>query len=248
VTGQVLTLDDTLQDTLPALLALLDVLPPDSPFGQLDPPQRRQCTLDALKRVLLRESQVQPLLLVCEDLHWSDAETQALLDSVVSSLPTARMLLVNYRPEYQRGRRPPDAARCPCRLPPLTQMLIARTEGNPFFLEESARTLVETGVLVGEPGAYRLAKPLDSLQVPATVHAVLAARIDRLPPEEKRLLECLTRMPPTPRPTILLPVLRAVSSCLLWGSRRRGDKALCCGRTRASGHRPAPPDLISGTM
>src|SRR5207253_6559801 len=61
--------------------------------------------------------------------------------------------------------------------------------GNPFFLEESVRALVETGVLVGERSAYRLAKPLDSLQVPATVQAVLAARIDRLPPEEKRLLQ-----------------------------------------------------------
>ena len=104
VTGQVLTLDATLQDTVPALLTLLDALPDDSPFLHLDPPQRRQRTLEALKRVLLRESQVQPLLLVFEDLHWIDAETQALLDSLVESLPTARLLLlVNYRPEYQHG-------------------------------------------------------------------------------------------------------------------------------------------------
>ena len=104
VTGQVLTLDETLQDILPALLSLLEVLPDDSPFRTLDPPQRRQRTLQALKRVLLRESQVQPLLLVFEDLHWIDAETQALLDSLVESLPTARLLLlVNYRPEYQHG-------------------------------------------------------------------------------------------------------------------------------------------------
>ena len=104
VTGQVLTLDPALQDTVPALLALLDALPEDSPFLTLDPPQRRQRTLDALKRVLLRESQEQPLLLVFEDLHWIDAETQALLNSLVESLPTARLLLlVNYRPEYQHG-------------------------------------------------------------------------------------------------------------------------------------------------
>ena len=104
LTGQVLTLDDTLQDALPALLMLLNALPEDSPFLSLDPPQRRQRTLDALKRVLLRESQVQPLLLVFEDLHWIDSETQALLDSLVESLPTARiLLLVNYRPEYQHG-------------------------------------------------------------------------------------------------------------------------------------------------
>ena len=104
VTGQVLTLDEALQDTIPALLSLLEVLPDDSPFRTLDPPQRRQRLLAALKRVLLRESQVQPLLLVFEDLHWIDAETQALLDSLVESLPTARLLLlVNYRPEYQHG-------------------------------------------------------------------------------------------------------------------------------------------------
>ena len=104
VTGQLLTLDEALQETIPALLALLDALPADSPFLTLDPPQRRQRTLDGLKRLLLRESQVQPLLLVFEDLHWIDTETQALLDSLVESLPTARLLLlVNYRPEYQHG-------------------------------------------------------------------------------------------------------------------------------------------------
>ena len=78
MTGQVLTLDAALQDTIPALLALLEALPDDSPFRTLDPPQRRQRTLEALKRVLLRESQVQPLVLVFEDLHWIDTETQAL--------------------------------------------------------------------------------------------------------------------------------------------------------------------------
>jgi class 3 adenylate cyclase/tetratricopeptide (TPR) repeat protein len=229
VTGQVLTLDETLQDTLPALLSLLEVLPDESPFRTLDPPQRRQHTLQALKRVLLRESQVQPLLLVFEDLHWIDAETQALLDSLVESLPTAcLLLLVNYRPECQHGwgsktyytqlrldPLPPASADEFLQalqgddpsLVPLKQLLIARTEGNPFFLEESVRTLVETGVLVGEPGAYRLAQALPTIQVPATVQAVLAARIDRLPPEEKRLLQTAavigTEVP--------LPLLQAIA-------------------------------------
>jgi predicted ATPase/class 3 adenylate cyclase len=211
VTGQVLTLDAALQDTVPALLALLDALPDDSPFLQLDPPQRRRRTVAALKRVLLRESQVQPLLLVFEDLHWIDTETQALLDSLVESLPTARLLLlVNYRPEYQHGwgsktyytqlrldPLPPGSADAFLHallgddpsLVPLKQLLIERTGGNPFFLEESVRTLVETGVLVGEPGGYRLVQALPTVQVPATVHTVLAARIDRLPPEEKQLLQ-----------------------------------------------------------
>jgi predicted ATPase/class 3 adenylate cyclase len=211
VTGQLLILDDAQQDAIAPLLALLDALPDDSPFLTLDPPQRRQRTLTALKRLLLRESQVQPLCLVFEDLHWIDAETQALLDTLVESLPTARfLLLVNYRPEYQHGwgsktyytqvrldPLPPASADALLQallgddpsLAALTRLLIARTEGNPFFLEESVRALVETGILAGEPGAYRLTRPLPGIAVPATVQAVLAARIDRLPPDAKRLLQ-----------------------------------------------------------
>jgi class 3 adenylate cyclase/predicted ATPase len=229
VTGQVLTLDETLQETIPALLWLLDALPDNSPFRTFEPSQRRQRTLEALKRVLLRESQVQPLLLVFEDLHWIDAETQALLDSLIDSLPTARLLLlVNYRPEYQHGwgsktyytqlrldPLPPASAEAVLDallghdpgLVSLKQLLIARTEGNPFFLEESVRTLVETGMLVGEPGVYRLAQALPTIQVPATVQAVLAARIDRLSPEEKQLLQAAavigTEVP--------LPLLQAIA-------------------------------------
>ena len=210
VTGKIITLDESLRPTLPAFLALLDV-PVDEPTWELDPSQRRQRTLDAVKRILLRESQLQPLMLVFEDLHWIDNETQALLDSLVGSVPTTRiLLLVNYRPEYQHGwgrktyysqlRIDPlpresaeellhallgdDGA-----LQQIKRLLIDRTEGNPFFLEESVHTLVETKALAGERGAYRLAKPMDSTQVPATVQAVLAARIDRLPLEEKRLLQ-----------------------------------------------------------
>ncbi|HEX2523119.1 MAG TPA: hypothetical protein VHP35_13430, partial [Terriglobia bacterium] len=150
-------------------------------------------------------------LVVIEDLHWIDSETQALLDSLIESLPTARLLLlVNYRPEYQHGwgsktfytqlridPLPPESAEellqallgSDSSLASLKQLLISRTEGNPFFLEESIQTLVETKCLIGERGSYRLEKTLESTQVPATVQAVLAARIDRLPPDEKRLLQ-----------------------------------------------------------
>jgi len=211
VTGKLLTLDKALEPTLPAFLTLLDVAVEDEQWQNFDPPQRRQRTLEAIKRLVLRESQVQPLLLVIEDLQWIDSETQGLLDSLVESLPTARLLLlVNYRPEYQHGwgsktyysqlRIDPlplenaeellDAVLGnEAKLQSLKQLLIGRTEGNPFFLEESVRTLVETKVLVGERGNYHLAEPIESTLVPATVQAVLAARIDRLPPEEKRLLQ-----------------------------------------------------------
>jgi tetratricopeptide (TPR) repeat protein len=211
LTGRLLTLDPTLGPTLPAFLTLLEVPVEDPAWHVLEPAQRRQRTLDALKRLLLRESQVQPLLLVFENLHWIDAETQVFLDGLVESLPTARvLLLVNYRPEYEHGwgqktsytqlrldPLPPASAEDLLRsllgddvgLEPLTQRLIKRTQGNPFFLEESVRTLVETQVLVGPQGAYRLARALPRIQVPATVQAMLAARIDRLPPEEKQLLQ-----------------------------------------------------------
>jgi tetratricopeptide (TPR) repeat protein len=209
VTGKLLTLDRSLEPILPALLALLDVPVEDAHWQALDPPQRRQRTLDAVKHLLLRESQGQPLLVVFEDLHWIDAETQAVLDSLVESLPTARLLLlVNYRPEYEHGwvsktyysqlrldALPPESAGellsallgdDPA-LEPLKRLLVRR--GNPFFIEESIRTLVETGALTGERGAYRLTRPIQAIEVPATVQVILAARIDRLPAEDKQLLQ-----------------------------------------------------------
>jgi len=209
VTGKLLTLDRTLEPTLPALLALLDVPVEDAPWQALDPAQRRQRTLEAVKHLLLRESQGQPLLVVFEDLHWIDAETQALLDGLVESLPTARvLLLVNYRPEYQHGwgrktyysqlrldALPPESAGelltallgdDPA-LEPLKRLLVKR--GNPFFIEESIRTLVETGALARERGAYRLTRPIQAIEVPATVQVILAARTDRLPADDKQLLQ-----------------------------------------------------------
>ena len=211
ISTKLLKLDPTLEPTLPALLALLDASVEDPAWQALDPPQRRQYTLDAVTRVLLRESQVQPLTLVVEDLHWVDLDTQAVLDRLIENVPSARiLLLVSYRPEYQHDwgakvyymqlRIDPLQTGSADELleallgmdpglQPLKRILLERTEGNPFFLEESVRTLVEMHVLMGERGAYRLMKALPSIQVPATVQAVLAARIDRLPPEEKRLLQ-----------------------------------------------------------
>jgi class 3 adenylate cyclase/tetratricopeptide (TPR) repeat protein len=211
ITGKVLSLDRRLEPSLPALLALLDVPPEEAEWEQLDPSQRRQLTLDGVKRLLLRESQVQPLIVLFEDLHWIDGETQALLDSLVESLPTTRLLLlVNYRPEYQHGwggktfyrqlRLDPLPAESAddllagllgtdASLDPLRRALIERTEGNPLFLEESVRMLVETRMLIGARGAYRAAPDSQTVKVPATVQAILAARIDRLSAEDKRLLQ-----------------------------------------------------------
>jgi tetratricopeptide (TPR) repeat protein len=211
VTGTVLTLDDTLKPILPALLTLLGVPTNDTDWSALDPVQRRQRTIEAVTRVWLQESRVQPLLIVLEDLHWIDAETQDVLDSLVESLPASRvLLLINYRPEYRHGwgnkgyctqlrlDALPAASAAELlhalvgddgSLDGLKQILIARTGSNPFFLEESVRALVETGALVGDRGAYRQPRPIDAMQVPASVQALLAARIDRLSPQDKRLLQ-----------------------------------------------------------
>jgi class 3 adenylate cyclase len=186
VTGKLLTLDRALEPTLPALLALLDV-PLDDPYWQaLDPGQRRQRTLDAVKRLLLRVAREQPLLIIFEDLHWIDGETQALLDGLVESLGSARLLLlVNYRSEYQHAWGSKTAYSqirldaLPAEgtaellevllgedpgLAPLKEMLIKR--GNPFFLEETVRTLAETQMLVGERGQYLLTQPIQNIRVP----------------------------------------------------------------------------------
>ncbi len=211
IIGKLLELDPTLQPALPAFLALFDLPVEDSRWQDLQPPQRLQRILEAMKRLMLRESQVQPLLVICEDLHWIDSETQAVLDGLVEILPTARiLLLVNYRLEYQHSwgsktyysqmRIDPLPLKnaeeflegllgADKSLDALKRLLLERTERNPFFLEETVRTLAERRALVGGRGAYRLAAPLVDIQVPTTVQAVLAARIDGLPPEEKRLVQ-----------------------------------------------------------
>ncbi len=213
ITRQLSALDAALESSVPALLTLLDVPVADPFWLTLEPSQRRQRTLDAVTHLLLRESQVAPLLVVFEDVHWIDSETQAVLDRLVDTLAAARLfLLATYRPEYQHqwGNKAcytqlrldplsPTSARELLRdlvgenagLQPLKRLLLDRTQGNPFFLEESIQTLIETRVLGGERGAYYLARDLPQVQeqVPASVQAVPSARIDRLPVEDKRVLQ-----------------------------------------------------------
>jgi class 3 adenylate cyclase/tetratricopeptide (TPR) repeat protein len=213
VTGRVLALDRSLEDILPYLFVLLDIWQDGAdPLAQLDPQLKRRRTLEAIKRLLVRESLGQPLIVIFEDLHWIDTETQALLNLLVESLATAPiLLLVNYRPEYQHQwgsktyytqlRLDPlgkesanemlegllgDAAE----LEPLKNLIIERTEGNPFFMEEMVQALLEQGVLVRD-GAVKLVKSPEEIRVPSTVQAILASRIDRLPAPEKELLQTL---------------------------------------------------------
>src|SRR5262245_54976903 len=242
VTDRVLALDPALEPALPALLALLDVPTTDGAWPALSPEQRRQRTLDAVRQLLLREAREQPLVVVFEDLHWTDGETQAVLDTLVDSVASARLLLiVSYRPEYQHAwgsktfysqvrldRLVPESAEKLLDallgddpgLVPLKEMLVRR--GNPAFLEESVRTLVETKALVGQPGAYRLTRQVDTIQISATEQAMLAARIDRLPPDDKRLLQLASVVGSRNVPFALLEAIAELSEDAL----RRGLKSL----------------------
>jgi class 3 adenylate cyclase/tetratricopeptide (TPR) repeat protein len=210
VTGKILTLDPSLQDAIPPVLDLLDALDDEHPFRSLDPVQHRQCTYRAITRLLLSESRVQPLVAVFEDLYWYDAVSLALLNQLVVEAKDATLLLVVcYRPEYRdewrnrpnyrQLRLDPLASETLAEfleallgsdptLPPLKSFLVERASGNPFFAEEIVRSLVGSHVLEGVRGSYRLARPFSSIEVPPTVQAVLAARIDALPAAEKRLL------------------------------------------------------------
>jgi class 3 adenylate cyclase/tetratricopeptide (TPR) repeat protein len=213
VAGRIAMLDRALEDTLPYLFGLLGVVEGDNPIAQMDMRIRQERTHEAIKRILLRESFNQPLMVIFEDLHWIDQETQAVLNLLADSIATVKILLiVNYRPEYIDGwsgrsyytglRLEPlgkesademlgallggDAA-----LASLKRLVAERTEGNPFFMEEMIQTLFEDGALVRN-GTVKLTRTLDNLKIPATVQGILAARIDRLAPVEKDMLQTLS--------------------------------------------------------
>ncbi len=213
VTARLTALDLPLEDTLPFLLALLGIAAQDEPAVAIDPQIKKRRTLEVIKRILLRESLQQPLMLVFEDLQWIDEETQAVLDMLADSIGTARIiLLVNYRPEYHqewsnktyytqlrldplRGESAEEMLSVLVgdgfELLPLKRLIIERTEGNPFFIEETVQVLFEEAALVRTGATVRLTKPANELRIPATVQSILAARIDRLPPREKNLLQTL---------------------------------------------------------
>jgi class 3 adenylate cyclase/tetratricopeptide (TPR) repeat protein len=209
VKTKLLALDEALAPTLPALLALLDAPVNDPAWQTLDPAQRRRRMLDGVRYLLLREARQRPMLLIFEDLHWIDNETQAVLDGLVEGLRSARVLLLaTFRPEYHHSwagktnysqlRLDALAGESSSQLldalvgddPTLSSLKqLLANHGNPFFLEETVRTLVETKALEGSSGSYRLTRPVETIQVPATVQVILASRIDRLSLEDKHLLQ-----------------------------------------------------------
>ncbi len=219
--GQVLELDRSLEGTLSYLFALLGVEEEPSSLQQMDAQIRRQRTFDALKQLFLRESLNQPVILVFEDLHWIDTETQGFLDTVSESVASAKvLLLVNYWPEYRHewgtktyytqlhlARLGTEEAEelltfllgSDATLQTLKLLILEKTDGTPFFMEEVVQTLVEEGTVVRtDGGAVLCDRPQEGahvgtpLRIPTTVQGVLAARIDQLTPAEKELLQQLS--------------------------------------------------------
>jgi predicted ATPase len=217
VSSKLAALDPALSDTLPYLFALLGSQEDPDPFTQMDAQVRKRRTLDALKRILLRESVSQPLVLIFEDLHWIDSESQALLDLLAESIGSARvLLLVSYRPEYrhewsgrshylqfrldQLGDESAAAMLAAllgeaAELSAIRRLIALRSGGNPFFIEEIAQALFEQGILTRN-GTVKLVRPLSQAHLPVTVQGLLASRIDRLPASEKELLQTLAVMGP----------------------------------------------------
>ena len=213
VAGKIAILDRSLEDTLPYLFSLLGIVEGVDPLAQVDGQLKKRRTLEAIKRMLLRESLNQRLMMIFEDLHWIDEATQEFLNLLADSLGTAKLLLlVNYRPEYSHqwnsktyytqlrvdplGKDGADEMLTALLgdgkdLLPLKRLIIERTEGNPFFMEEIVQVLIDEGALVRNRAGVRLTKPLDALKIPPTVQGILAARMDRLPADAKELLQTL---------------------------------------------------------
>ena len=210
VAGKITVLDRSLEDTLPYLYSLLGIVEGDDPLAQTDGQIKKRRMLETIKRILLRESLKQPLMVVFEDLHWIDGESEGLLNLLADSIATSQiLLLVNYRPEYhhQWGSK---TYYTQLRLDPLgsdtakeilttllgndeslillKRLIAEKTEGNPLFMEEIVLSLFEDGTLARN-GDVKLAKPLAILSIPLTVQGIIASRIDRLPADEKDLLQ-----------------------------------------------------------
>jgi adenylate cyclase len=211
IAGRALLLDPGFAEDMPLMFDFLGVPDPDRPVPQMSPEGRQRALAGIVCRLVHAPSRRKTLVLVVEDLHWVDEGSAAMLGDLIDSVQgTNTLAVVNYRPEYSppwetssayRRLRPEpltpadtrellrDLAGEDLSLDGLEEAIHERTQGNPFFIEEIVRELAESGYLEGERGAYRLARPIEDAGVPVTVQAVLAARIDRLSPDAKRLVQ-----------------------------------------------------------
>jgi len=211
IAGKLLLLDERFAEDLPMIFDFLGVPDPERPIPRMDPEARQRQLLGLIKRLIRAQSARAPGINVFEDLHWLDPASEAFLASHMEAVQgTHSLIVVNFRPEYQApwmaksyyhqiALRPlgaeaiedmlADLLGSDPSLSGLRALIHERTGGNPFFIEEVVQSLVESGALKGERGAYRLVQLVDQTEVPASVQAVLAARIDRLAPRDKAVLQ-----------------------------------------------------------
>jgi class 3 adenylate cyclase/tetratricopeptide (TPR) repeat protein len=212
--GRMLLLDDQFREALPVLFEFFGAPDPDAPPLRMDPDAKQRVLFTVLRRIVQGADPgvgAKSFVTLIEDLHWLDPGSEAFLDQWVDAIAgSSSFLLVNFRPEFraewmqksyyhQIPLTPlgPDAIRellddllgSDPSTAGLAEAIHERTGGNPFFTEEVVQTLIESGQLEGERGAYRLSRPLERLEVPASVKSVLAARIDRLQEREKQVLQ-----------------------------------------------------------
>ncbi|HYB43951.1 MAG TPA: adenylate/guanylate cyclase domain-containing protein, partial [Candidatus Methylomirabilis sp.] len=204
-------LDPELAEQVPAMVWQLGVLEASNPLWRLDAATRRQRGFEANFRLIAAEARRQPFVLLLENLQWVDSGAEDSIRIFAKTLTPFTLALITYRPEYddrwvqETGAThlhldplvPKTAGElldlllgAEPSLAPVKRLLVERAGGNPFFLEESIRELVQSGALVGERGDYRLDHPVTAIHVPSTVRSVLEARMDRLSPEDKRVLQC----------------------------------------------------------
>jgi class 3 adenylate cyclase/predicted ATPase len=233
ISASLAALDPGLGDALPYLLGLLGVSEGPDPLQNMEPRFKRERTLDAIRKIILSESVRQPVVMIFEDLHWIDDQTQALLDLLAESIRDARvLLLVTYRPDYEHDwgglshylehRLDPltgdhadellttllgDAPE----LQPLKSLIIERTGGNPFFIEETVHGLFEEGALLRQ-ATVSLTKPVSALRIPGTVQGILAERIDRLSARQKELLRSLAVIGRKSPNSLILEVASGIKS------------------------------------
>ena len=212
VAGRLLLLDESLRDDLPLFFNLLGVPDPERPLPPADPETLQRRAYAAVRALVRADgARAQPAILFFEDLHWLDAASDAYLAEIVeANAGTRGLALVNLRPEYHAPwMQTPSYQQLPlvplriaavrellddllgrdASVAGLADIVHSRAGGNPLFIEEIVQNLIETAALVGAKGAYRLVRAATDLVVPPTVQALLAARIDRLPPREKHLLQ-----------------------------------------------------------
>ncbi len=211
IAGRALLLDPDIVEELPLVFDFLGVPDPGRPVAQMSPEARARALGGVVCRLINAPARNHTVVLVVEDLHWMDEGSNAMLAEMVASVAgTSTLAVVNFRPEYSRGwdsapiyrelsleplgQRDTlellrDIAGDDPSLDGLEEPIHERTAGNPFFIEEIVRELIEAGHFEGERGAYRLVRPVEEAGVPATVQTVLAARIDRLSPDAKQLLQ-----------------------------------------------------------